>query len=310
MIPERYSQKQAEKAIELSYEEALAKATGKAWEPARPLYLRFHQQNSYHKSCCVVLDPATERRLRPDYYHPFDKSCINTLGLFIETHLGDKASQLLQDMPWVKFDLDRFPEISITIPTTTYTAKFTFTLSGDLKMRKIGSQNGMTVGLNQLHRMSFNVLTEYFQHVFAKQKIDFDFFNKKLAIASSSGFNGCTLSCKIDLPTVKEPNVFMGTAEMTNPARIRTVFKGYRLEGEMAFKVVAEISFYKPDSAAPTPLALPDMPALKTAIGVELMGLGVNEVTLANYRPSSALIVLPISFATLMATLATIVAVT
>ena len=309
MIPYRETPQEAQKQEQLSFAAALEKATGEAWEPVSHHYTLFHKKYSVAKSCCAVVDADQPHLSRPQYYMPVNRDFVHHPSRFYQDHIEGKLDQALDNMPWIQADLDSgFPEF-VTSGTSrlgryAYTVKFT--LSGDIKVRKIGSKNSQAFGTSNLKNIKDKLLITYFENkIFTANKVDINPITYKLNIGASAGFDGSVISIKI-AATPHEPNTFEITAEMTNPQRINTIFEGFEIKGEFAFTLIGRITSKHNDngflpSKSPLTITLPSPKNIDSAIALTLDSLGLGgEISFGTKVPTAAVFVFPISLKVLL----------
>lgn len=230
-------------------EQYLRRETGCEWKEISYLYANFKKHSGLLQFCVLTADNPV-RSLRPRFYIPEDGNDVNNPGRFIDRVNAKKP--LINDMPWVQIDLDDLPALVITRGATTYTASLSISLSGTIKLRKLGSLNSQTIRKSVFTSIGSEA-KDVIGGILSQESM-----NASLDLMRNTFTFGTQLvsdQATVNVNLGAEPNGSISITADLIPTRVSKIIKGWQIQGEFGYKVVGEMS---PDKTPPsTRLTIP-----------------------------------------------------
>lgn len=208
-----------------------------SWHRVPRLYADFKIATSPTGNVCVAT-PDIYPRQEPfcRFYMPKSNEHIHHPRLFVDEVLNAR-SNLAKALPWIKLDLDHFPRIKNKTRVLTaegYTdIEYEITLTGDVKMRKIGSLNNQTLGISTFHNIAYNAKEE-FMGIANTVKANFDFSKMTVSIGESVTGPLGTTSFKL----ISDGSI---EAEYTPKGSTHHIqYKGWQYQLQLGYKLLAK----------------------------------------------------------------------
>ena len=235
----------------------LKEHTGEPWQRVSDHYINFKRSTMHPSSTLCLVTPHTSRKpyppkMGPPLYMPKNQRLIYRPQDFFDRYLQLKKEGkiLLENPPWVKFDLPDSPVVKdvwsgyYPVYEIYYEVKYELSVTGDIKAKPLESITKFTIGASNLTHLSWNV-KQKIQGFLQTFKVDFDFPNETLSV-------GCSQLGPLGSTSFKVNSAGQLEAEITPSFLVKQFpLGGLLVETQCGFKVVGTVHTYKAKKAKP-----------------------------------------------------------